>query len=205
MELAAGKIAVVTGAASGIGLALAKRFADAGLNVGLADVDDDGLSGAAEVIGAHGVVTLVVPTDGSVEPSVQGLAPATMDRFGAVHVVCNNAGVATLADRWFGPLSAWEWGIGVNMWGVIRGVRALPPHLTVGGEGHIVNTGRVRRFDAGDRCQLRRQQARRGGDEGEPPHDAPASRRAGRSERPVSGVGANRHHGRRQELARPRG
>jgi NAD(P)-dependent dehydrogenase (short-subunit alcohol dehydrogenase family) len=143
MELAEGKIAVVTGAAGGIGLALAERFARAGLHVVLADVDEDGLARAATVIEAHGVETLIVPTDVSVEASVQALAAATMDRFGAVHVVCNNAGVATLADPWFGPLSAWEWVIGVNMWGVIHGVRAFLPHLAAGGEGHIVNTASI--------------------------------------------------------------
>jgi len=143
MDLAEGKTAVVTGAASGIGLALAERFAGAGLNVVLADVDEDGLAGAAEIIGAYRVDTLVVPTDVSVEASVQALAVATMDRFGAVHVVCNNAGVATQADPWFGPLSAWEWVIGVNFWGVIHGVRAFLPHLVAGGEGHIVNTASI--------------------------------------------------------------
>ena len=66
-----------------------------------------------------------------------------MDRFNAVHLVCNNAGVATQADPWFGPLSSWEWVIGVNMWGVIHGVRAFLPFLVAGGEGHIVNTASI--------------------------------------------------------------
>jgi NAD(P)-dependent dehydrogenase (short-subunit alcohol dehydrogenase family) len=143
MELAAGKVAVVTGAASGIGLAMADRFARSGLHVVLADVDEDGLAGAAEVVGAHGVDTLVVATDVSVESSVQALAAATMDRFDAVHVVCNNAGVATQADAWFGPRSAWEWVLGVNLWGVIHGVRAFLPHLAAGGDGYIVNTASI--------------------------------------------------------------
>ena len=143
MELTAGRIAVVTGAASGIGLAMAERFARAGLHLVLADVDEDALAGAAEVVGAHGVEVLVVPTDVSVEASVQALAAATMDRFNAVHLVCNNAGVATQADPWFGPLSAWEWVIGVNMWGVIYGVRAFLPFLVAGGGGHIVNTASI--------------------------------------------------------------
>jgi len=143
MELTAGKIAVVTGAASGIGLAMADRFARNGLHVVLADVDEDGLAGAAEVVGAHGVETLVVATDVSVEASVQALAAATMDRFDAVHVVCNNAGVATQADPWFGPRSAWEWVLGVNLWGVIHGVRAFLPYLAAGGDGYIVNTASI--------------------------------------------------------------
>jgi NAD(P)-dependent dehydrogenase (short-subunit alcohol dehydrogenase family) len=143
VELGAGKIAVVTGAASGIGLALAERFATAGLHVVLADIDEEGLAGAAEVIGAHGVETLVVPTDVSVESSVHALATATVERFDRVHVVCNNAGVVTQADPWFGPLSAWEWVVGVNLWGVIYGVRAFLPYLIAEGEGHIVNTASI--------------------------------------------------------------
>jgi len=143
MELAAGKVAVVTGAASGIGLALADRFARSGMHVVLADVDEDGLASAAELVSSHGVDALVVPTDVSVEASVQALAAATMDRFNSVHVVCNNAGVATQADPWFGPLSAWEWVLGVNLWGVIHGVRAFLPYLAAGPEGHIVNTASI--------------------------------------------------------------
>ena len=143
MELAAGKVAVVTGAASGIGLAMADRFAREGMHVVLADVDDGGLAAADELVRSYGVDTLVVPTDVSVETSVQALAAATMDRFEAVHVVCNNAGVATQADPWFGPLSAWEWVLGVNLWGVIHGVRAFLPYLVAGGDGHIVNTASI--------------------------------------------------------------
>jgi len=143
MELAAGKVAVVTGAASGIGLALADRFARDGMHVVLADVNEDGLASAAELVRSHGVDVLVVPTDVSIEASVQALAAATMDRFNSVHVVCNNAGVATQADPWFGPLSAWEWVLGVNLWGVIHGVRAFLPYLAAEGEGHIVNTASI--------------------------------------------------------------
>jgi NAD(P)-dependent dehydrogenase (short-subunit alcohol dehydrogenase family) len=143
MELAPGKVAVITGAASGIGLALAERFARAGLSVVLADVDEDGLAGARDLVAGHGVDTLVVPTDVSVEAAVQHLAAATVERFGGVHLVCNNAGVATMADPWFGPTSSWEWLIGVNLWGVVHGVRAFLPHLVAGGGGHIVNTASI--------------------------------------------------------------
>src|SRR5690242_2503419 len=122
MKLEAGKIAVVTGAASGIGLALSERFAAAGMHVVLADVDDAGLVTAAERIAARGVETLTVRTDVSDEASVQALAAAAIERFGAVHVACNNAGVTSRADAWFGPISAWKWVFGVNLWGVIHGV-----------------------------------------------------------------------------------
>jgi NAD(P)-dependent dehydrogenase (short-subunit alcohol dehydrogenase family) len=73
---------------------------------------------------------------------VQALAAATLERFGAVHVVCNNAGVAaTSADPWFGPVASWEWVLGVNFWGIVHGCRAFLPHLL--GGGHIVNTASI--------------------------------------------------------------
>jgi len=140
MELSVGKVAVVTGAASGIGFALAERFARSGLNVVLADVEQDALAAAEQKILAHGVETLAVPTDVSDEAAVQALARTAVDRFGSVHVVCNNAGVVSNADPWLGPLSAWQWVLGVNLWGVIHGVRAFLPVLALQGEGHIVNT-----------------------------------------------------------------
>lgn len=141
MELMKGQVAVVTGGGSGIGLALANRLASAGLDVVLADVEEDSLADAAVEVAAHGVEVLTTVTDVSRESEVQELVAATLDRFGAVHVVCNNAGVAARADPWFGPLSSWEWVMGVNFWGVVHGCRAFLPHL-VGG-GHIVNTASI--------------------------------------------------------------
>jgi NAD(P)-dependent dehydrogenase (short-subunit alcohol dehydrogenase family) len=141
MELSAGKVAVVTGAGSGIGRALAERFARSRLNIVLADVEAGALNKAADDVAALGVETLAVPTDVTVEEQVQALAAAALDRFGAVHLVCNNAGVAGKADPWFGPLSSWHWVMNVNFWGVVHGVRAFLPHL-VGG-GHIVNTASI--------------------------------------------------------------
>ena len=141
MELTKGQVAVVTGGGSGIGLALANRFAAAGLHLVLADVEEDALAAATSEIEAHGVDVLTVRTDVSKEAEVQALAAATLERFGAVHVVCNNAGVAGRADPWFGPLSSWEWVMGVNFWGVVHGCRTFLPHL-VGG-GHIVNTASI--------------------------------------------------------------
>jgi len=143
MELTKGQVAVVTGAGSGIGLALAERFATAGMNVVLADVQEDALWAAAERIESLGVEALAAPTDVSDADAVQSLAAATIERFGAVHVVCNNAGVASSggSDPWFGPIDAWEWVMGVNMWGVVHGCRAFLPHLLDG--GHIVNTASV--------------------------------------------------------------
>jgi NAD(P)-dependent dehydrogenase (short-subunit alcohol dehydrogenase family) len=140
VELTTGKVAVVTGAASGIGLALAGRFARAGLDVVLADVEQAALRDAEQKIAGLGARTLAVPTDVSDETAVSALAAAAVDRFGAVHVVCNNAGVSTGADPWFGPISAWEWVLGVNLWGIVHGIRAFLPLLAAQGEGHIVNT-----------------------------------------------------------------
>ena len=143
MELVPGKVAVVTGAASGIGLALANRFAASGLHVVLADVDEAALGSATEQIRRPGVDTLAVPTDVSDEASVLALAAAARERFGAVHVVCNNAGVSSRSDPWFGPTEPWKWVLGVNLWGVIHGVRAFLPALVQQGEGHIVNTASI--------------------------------------------------------------
>ncbi len=137
MQVEAGQVAVVTGAGSGIGRALVERFAAAGLNVVLADVDEDA---AHEVAAGLDVDTLVRRVDVSNEEEVRDLATATVERFGGVQVVCNNAGVAGRTDPWTGPLAAWEWVMGVNFWGVVYGIREFLPHLVMGGGGHIVNT-----------------------------------------------------------------
>jgi NAD(P)-dependent dehydrogenase (short-subunit alcohol dehydrogenase family) len=141
MELRAGQVAVVTGGASGIGLALGERFASAGLDVVLADVQEDALTSAAAQLERHGVGVLPVRVDVSREAEVAALVDATIERFDGVHVVCNNAGVAQRADPWFGPLESWEWVMGVNFWGVVHGCRAFLPHLMEG--GHIVNTASI--------------------------------------------------------------
>ncbi len=143
MELVPGKVAVVTGGASGIGLALAHGFAARGCSVVLADVDADALDAAAAEVATHGVDVLTRPTDVSKVDDVEALAAATMERFGAVHVVCNNAGVGGAGDPWVGPLETWEWVMGVNFWGVVYGVRAFLPHIVLSGGGHVVNTASI--------------------------------------------------------------
>lgn len=140
MELEPGKVAVVTGAGSGIGLALAESLAGQGCSIVLADVQDDALTAATEQIEALGVDTLAVRTDVSKVDEVEALAAAALDRFGAVHVVCNNAGVAGQGDPWSGPIATWEWTMGVNFWGVVYGMRAFLPHILNSGGGHMVNT-----------------------------------------------------------------
>ena len=143
MELTAGKVAVVTGAASGIGFALASRFARAGLDIVLADIEQSALEEAERRIADFGVRTLVVPTDVSDEAAVQALAATVAENFGAAHLVCNNAGVESEADPWLGPISAWKWVLGVNLWGVIHGIRAFLPQMIGQGGGHFVNTASI--------------------------------------------------------------
>lgn len=143
MQLGKGTVAVVTGAGSGIGLALAEAFAAAGCNVVLADVQADALEAAAHRIAAGGVETLAVRVDVSKADQVDELATATIDRFGTVDVVCNNAGVAGGGDAWFGGIESWDWVMGVNFWGVVHGVRAFLPHLISTGGGHIINTASI--------------------------------------------------------------
>jgi NAD(P)-dependent dehydrogenase (short-subunit alcohol dehydrogenase family) len=106
----------------------------------LADVQADALEAARAEVAAHGVETLAVVTDVSKLDEVEALAAATMERFGAVHVVCNNAGVAGAGDPWLGPIESWEWVFGVNLWGVVYGVRSFLPLIALSGGGHIVNT-----------------------------------------------------------------
>jgi NAD(P)-dependent dehydrogenase (short-subunit alcohol dehydrogenase family) len=142
MKLERGQVAVVTGASSGIGLAMAHRFAQAGMNVVLADVDEAGLAAAATSIEALGVETLTRRTDVRHAEELEALAAATIERFGSVHVLCNNAGVAAFGDSWAGPIETWKWVLDVNLYGVIHGIRAFLPHMVFTG-GHIVNTASI--------------------------------------------------------------
>jgi NAD(P)-dependent dehydrogenase (short-subunit alcohol dehydrogenase family) len=139
-----GRVAVITGAASGLGRALAHRFARAGVKLALADLDAAALARTAAEFEASGVATIGVPTDVRKAADVEALAARTLDAFGAVHVVCNNAGVASVGAAWESTAADWEWVLGVNLWGVIHGVRVFTPiMLEQGHEGHIVNTASV--------------------------------------------------------------
>ena len=146
------KVAVVTGAASGIGRGLADKFAAEGMRVVLADVEAPALEQAAREMTDAGATVLAVRTDVSRAADVEALAQQTLDRFGAVHVVCNNAGVGGggPAASWDTPLADWNWVLGVNLWGVIYGVRAFVPIMLKQGEdAHIVNTASVAGLIAG--------------------------------------------------------
>jgi NAD(P)-dependent dehydrogenase (short-subunit alcohol dehydrogenase family) len=135
-----GKVAVITGGASGIGRALAEGFAAEGMKVVLADLDEQRLRDVEVALTEAGTDVLPVVCDTSSETAVQSLAEATLARFGAAHVLCNNAGVVGKGDAWSGPFSVWEWVVGINLYGVIHGVRSFLPIMQDQGEGHIVNT-----------------------------------------------------------------
>ena len=147
MDVLPGQVAVITGGASGIGLAMAHRFAAEGMRLVLADIERPALERAADDLTRTGADVLTVPTDVSLAAEVDALAATTIDHFGDVHVVCNNAGVGsrglTVADL---PLDDFAWVIGVNLFGVIHGINAFLPRLRANGVGHIVNTASISGF-----------------------------------------------------------
>ena len=144
MESLLDKVAVVTGGASGIGLAMAQRFLAEGMKVVIADVEAPALAAAVERLGAEGREVLAVRTDVTVWADVEALAAAAYERYGAVHVVCNNAGVVTRGAAWEQSLEDWTWVIGVDLWGVIHGVKAFVPRMLASGEpGHVVSTASI--------------------------------------------------------------
>jgi NAD(P)-dependent dehydrogenase (short-subunit alcohol dehydrogenase family) len=140
----AGKVAVVTGAASGIGRALADAFAAEGMRVVLADVEQAALDDAAHAVAKTAPAAIAVRTDVSKAADVEALADAAERAFGGVQVVCNNAGVALSGLSWQHTLADWEWVLGVNLWGVIHGIRTFVPRLLAAtAEAHVVNTGSI--------------------------------------------------------------
>src|SRR4051812_31381885 len=139
MEQLSGKVAVVTGAASGIGRSMTRAFAAEGMKVVLADIEAGALDKAVADL-PEGTEAEAVVCDVSKADQVEALRDAAVARFGAVHVVCNNAGVSQGGPIWQASVGDWEWVLGVNLWGVINGVRTFTPLLIEQGEGHIVNT-----------------------------------------------------------------
>lgn len=141
MERLEGRVAVITGGASGIGLATARLLAREGMKLVLADIEQKTLDAAVAEFESDGVEVIGVRTDVSVRAQVQALAEAAWSRFGAVHILFNNAGVAV-----YGPVQEmthedWEWAINVNLWGVIHGVETFVPRmLEQGEEGHVIST-----------------------------------------------------------------
>lgn len=145
MDELGGRVAVVTGAAGGIGLALCERFAREGMNVVMADVEPQRLQESADALAADtGADVLAVPTDASSWESVEALAQRSLERFGGVHVLCNNAGVQRPTKAWECSLEDWDWLVGVNLNAVFYGVKAFVPAMVERGEpGHVVNTASV--------------------------------------------------------------
>jgi NAD(P)-dependent dehydrogenase (short-subunit alcohol dehydrogenase family) len=144
MKAFKGKVAVVTGAASGIGRGLAAHCAFEGMKVVLADVEEAPLAQTETDLREAGAEVLAVRADVSKAADVEALARAALDRFGAVHLLFNNAGVAAGSSIWDSTLADWEWVLGVNLWGVIHGLRTFVPLLLAqDADAHIVNTASI--------------------------------------------------------------
>ena len=144
MKEFAGKVAVITGAASGIGRALAERAAQEGMKVVLADVEEPVLAQTEQDLRTAGATVLAVRTDVSKVDDVEALAQKTLNAFGAVHLLFNNAGVGAGSTIWESSLADWQWVMGVNLWGVIYPLRTFVPiMLAQDTEGHIVNTASI--------------------------------------------------------------
>jgi NAD(P)-dependent dehydrogenase (short-subunit alcohol dehydrogenase family) len=136
-----GKTAVITGGASGIGLGIARHAIQEGMNVVLADINEADLTRAVDELNSKGVKILGVPTDVSRRADVEALAQRTMETMGGVHLLVNNAGVGAGTTAWESTWNDWEWVIGVDLWGVINGVKVFTPlMMSQNTPCHIVNT-----------------------------------------------------------------
>jgi len=147
MKNFAGRVAVITGAGSGIGAAMARRFARSGMKVVISDIDAAAAESTRAALGAAGHAAIAVRTDVSIPAQVEALAEAAYEHFGAVHLLCNNAGIVPSGRQrtiWEYPLEDWQWSLGVNLMGVIHGLRSFVPRmLAQGDEGHVVTTASV--------------------------------------------------------------
>jgi NAD(P)-dependent dehydrogenase (short-subunit alcohol dehydrogenase family) len=134
------KVAVVTGGGSGIGRGIARAFAGAGAKLVLADIEQGPLDAVVDELVAAGHAAVGIRTDVSKLADIESLAEATMDTYGAVHVLCNNAGVGTAAPIGQTSLADWEWTLNIDLWGPIYGVKTFLPLMEKQGEGHINST-----------------------------------------------------------------
>lgn len=135
-----GKVAVVTGGASGIGRAMAQAFGGLGMKLVLADIEAGPLEETAHALREGGADVFAVTADVSRAQDVERIGEAAMDVFGALHVACNNAGVGGGGATWEVDLATWEWVLGVNLMGVVHGLRSFTPRIIASGGGHVVNT-----------------------------------------------------------------
>jgi NAD(P)-dependent dehydrogenase (short-subunit alcohol dehydrogenase family) len=138
-----GKVAVITGGASGIGRAVARRAAGEGMRVVIADIEEGALKEVEQELTGQGADAIAVTTDVADAASVRGLRDRALGQYGAVHLVHNNAGVGGGGPIWEVPEQDWRWILGVNLWGVIHGVATFVPLLMEQGEGHVVNTASI--------------------------------------------------------------
>jgi len=141
------KVAVITGAANGIGFGIAERCAQLGMKVVLAGINAENLAAAEEKLKPTGTTLLCVRTDVSKREDIEALAQKTLDAFGAVHLLVNNAGVAAGSSAWESTWEEWEWVMNVNLWGVLYGVKVFTPlMLAQDSEAHIINVASVAGF-----------------------------------------------------------
>jgi NAD(P)-dependent dehydrogenase (short-subunit alcohol dehydrogenase family) len=138
-----GKVAAVTGAASGLGRAMALAFASEGMHLALGDVDESGLNHTKTLLASYPVRIFSMRVDVSKAEEVDAFAERAASELKGIHLVCNNAGVALSGAVWETSEAEWQWILGVNLWGVVHGVRAFAPRLIAQDEGHIVNTASV--------------------------------------------------------------
>jgi len=135
------RVAVITGGASGIGFATAERLAAEGMKIVIADIEPGALEAAVQKLQASGAAVLGVRTDVSKAEDVERLAQKALERFGGVHVVFNNAGVAVTGEAWENSIADWDWVLGVNLWGVVHGIRTFVPIMLRQNEpAHVVST-----------------------------------------------------------------
>ena len=135
-----GNVAVITGGASGIGLAVAEQLIERGMRLVLADVDEPKLRAVEARLTEAGAEVAAVVCDTASEASVAALAESSLERFGGAHLLFNNAGIAGMGDAWGGPIELWDRVIGINLYGVVHGIRSFLPIMTEQSLGHIVNT-----------------------------------------------------------------
>ena len=138
--VAPGNVAVITGGASGIGLAVAEAFIARGMKVLLADIDAPKLRDVEARLTESGAEVATMVCNTTAEPEVNALAEYALDQFGAVHVIFNNAGIGGVGDAWNDPMDLWHRVVDVNLFGVVHGIRAFLPIMQQQGVGHIVNT-----------------------------------------------------------------
>ncbi|QBD74940.1 SDR family NAD(P)-dependent oxidoreductase [Ktedonosporobacter rubrisoli] len=150
MKTFQGKVAVITGAASGIGRGLAEHCVKEGMKVVLADIEEQALLQVSQELTAQGAQTLAIPTDVSQAAEVETLARKAFETYSEVHLLFNNAGVGAGKTAWESTLADWEWVLGVNLWGVIHGIHFFVPRmLEQRAESHIVNTSSVAGLTSG--------------------------------------------------------